>query len=44
MGCCCQGRTERPESREERLAALRHTIEDARRQLAELEHDEEEAA
>jgi hypothetical protein len=43
MGCCCQDRTERPESREERIVSLRRALEEAQRQLDELENEEEAA-
>lgn len=41
MGCCCCNDTDQQESREERIAALRHTLDDAQRQLDELEQDQE---
>lgn len=39
--CCCCIDTDRRDSREERIAALRHTLDDAQRQLAELEQSRE---
>ena len=43
MGCCCN-LTEQHDSREARIAALRRTIDEARRELSELEQKQEEAA
>ena len=43
MACCCN-RTEQHDSCEERTAALRRTIDEAQRELSELEQKQEDAA